>query len=421
MNLELYSYGATIELSQEEKEKNDLPLMIGGTSVKAGYIASKNFIIPENELDNIAKTLKEGIDGDGAYLLIDHGYQGAGFLTFKSVEKLVGKITDAFKTDNEVKYVARVEDEDLAKKIRRGLISSSSVGLRVLDAYCSICGRKYGDPECSHILGREYPEEKLDESVSQYLDDMGGVPKAALVGSNISGMEQSIVLYPAIKGATAKAFGADFSEETKKMIDEIESRKKTDENTDTNLDATDLIEKIEERLPNDLEYNCDEDIDEKELDSTEFIGKLSKIIESFNKDLLSSLNSEQHMDVDNDKLEEMTALMEQLKTENENIKNELETAKQVIAKYKEEEEKRHQKWRENTVSELASLRKEKGLPEKDYSNLSDDVLTNELELLSNLSISGTHGMVGKDADEIAKEEKEKEKELWRERIFGRKR
>jgi len=73
------SFISKIEMEEKHKNSTDLPLPVHGLSVRAGYIKNKQFIIREQELPNIAKTLREGVDGTGAYILKDHGYQGGGF------------------------------------------------------------------------------------------------------------------------------------------------------------------------------------------------------------------------------------------------------------------------------------------------------------------------------------------------------
>jgi len=234
-----FSYGAsTIELDDSDRSTDTLPLQIKGMSVRHGYIKSNHVIIPNKELSNIARTLKHGIDGTGAYILKDHGYK-TGIMGIKSIDNLIGKISNAFVRDeSEVRYTGRIEDEDISTKIRKNLVSSSSVGLKVERIYCSICGLDYGDPECNHRIGREYPDECLHESVAEYLDDMNGVPKAALVGEDITAKEQSIVLFPAVEGATMKQFN--FSEESQKLIEEVEASK-----IDPELDETKIIQALE--------------------------------------------------------------------------------------------------------------------------------------------------------------------------------
>jgi hypothetical protein len=230
-NIEL-SYFTTIEFSgepdEEKEDENVLPLSVNGISVKKGYIKNKNFIITQSETENIAKTLKNGMDGKGAYILKDHGFKSGGgfFGGLKSVDNLIGRINNAEEKDGVVTYEGELSaDEELARKVKSGLVSASSVGLRAKDVYCSICGNPYG--KCGHFLGEEYPEENLHESVEEFLEEMGGVPVAALVGKNMVAIEQSIVLFPAIKEATVGAsMGMDFSDDTDEFIKKTEEDKR---------------------------------------------------------------------------------------------------------------------------------------------------------------------------------------------------
>jgi len=249
MILEL-SYKNIIEFSGDA-ESTELPLIVGGMSVRSGFIENKNFIIPDRELDNIAKTLKKGVDGLGAYILKDHGYEG-GLGSPKSVDKLVGRVKDAKVVENTVVYSGEIGDEELAEKIRSKMVTTSSVGLHVRKLYCSICNEPYG--ECMHRLGEIYEDESLSKWAAPYESEMGGV-RAAIVGADIEGREQSIVLFPAIPGAS---IGADFSEKSIQMIEEIENKKVEVDGDETDGDYTleDLVnvviaekdEKIKELL-----------------------------------------------------------------------------------------------------------------------------------------------------------------------------
>lgn len=74
-------------------------------------------------------------------------------------EEPLGRIFDAaFIPESQVVRVwAYVSDEDTIQKIKDGRYSTVSIGARVSDARCSICGNDYFDYEgCSHWAGREY-------------------------------------------------------------------------------------------------------------------------------------------------------------------------------------------------------------------------------------------------------------------------
>jgi hypothetical protein len=212
------------ELAEESKKDDEtLPLFIKGKSVNSGYIKNKNFYIPDDELDNITNTLKNGLDGSGAYILKDHGYKS--IMGAKSVDLLVGKVSSAVKDGRNVFYKGRIEDADLANKMRKGLVSTSSVALRAKEAFCSICGREYGHPECVHFLGHEYHDEGFHSSFKQYLPDFENKPIATIIGKGIEALEQSIVLFPAIGTATAIPM-FDFTEGTEEFVNSVEEIKK---------------------------------------------------------------------------------------------------------------------------------------------------------------------------------------------------
>lgn len=173
---------------------------VGGTSVTAGYIESKHFILPRKELKNIARTLK------GSYLLIDHS---------KSVKDAIGKVDKTTVFENSVTYEATLTDSEIADKIKSGILKNSSIGLHVELLRCSICGAEYGT--CYHMLGQEY-ESTIPEA-SEYLN--GNI--CAIYGSNIRAREQSIVLFPAIQGASIKPMN--FDDSTEALILKTEAEK----------------------------------------------------------------------------------------------------------------------------------------------------------------------------------------------------
>lgn len=405
------SYDAQIDFDGDAGS-TDIPLLVKGMSCKAGYIKGKNFIIPDEELDNIAATLKRGIDGFGAYILKDHGYEG-GLGAPKSVDKLVGRITDAQKRGRTVNYQGRIEEPDIAAKIRNKLITTSSVGLKVNKMFCSICGREYGDEECTHRLGKEYADEGLHKIAKKYLDEMGGKPLAAIVGAEMEGREQAIVLFPAISGAS---IGLNFSEDLEKYIDDAEKLKT--ENLGTK-------------------------VGEKSMDEDEIILKLGQIIEGFNKDSPKEYY-EQTMSEEFDlkKLtEEMTDLkvanktlsdekgaldiknkelqdeVKNLTTERDDLSSKLDTAKEVIKTYKDTDEQRLAEERAVLVKELTDLREKLKLPGKDYSKASLDVVVDALETLKSLpATGGGQGHVGQ--DNLDKQNLETKEDV-REVIFGK--
>ena len=416
MNIDL-SYIVPIELSDKEDPNIDpysIPLNIGGMSVKHGYVKSKHIIVPKKELANIVKTLKEGVDGIEAYILKDHGYKGdAMFAPMKSVDLLVGRITGAThkKDEGKVFYTGRIEDKDTAFKLRRKLVTSSSAGLSAKSAYCSICGKEFGDESCNHIMGKQYPDEKLHESVEEYLGEMEGVPTAALVPRNLIAREQSIVLFPAIEGATATPMGLNFSQESEKFIDQIEKEKESRLKM-KDLDASELVNSLEKVLKG-------ESIIEKlSLDSTEIIEKLEKL-EGFNKDSLKQLSSEINMsEVEVQLKAQLDAITKELTDSKKEIndgKEREKTKDEIIVKYKKDEEARHAEWRRATEKEAADLRKERSFAEKDFSKISDEVLLSEVSLLKEISVANKlQGQAGglSEAEEHAKAKADLKKKIF---------
>jgi len=219
--IELIFNANQIELSESDKKIDMLPLMIKGLALKSGFIKSKNFYILDSELDNITNSLKIGLDGSGAYILKNHGVQT---LTGqdKNTDSLVGKITDSKRTGKSVTYSGRIEDADIATKIRKGLVNSSSIGLSVGSAYCSVCGKEYGSADCNHRLGELYPDEGLAPEFKQLSQELGG-ERAVIVGKDVGAKELSIVLFPAIPGASAHPMSMSFDENTEKLITEVEA------------------------------------------------------------------------------------------------------------------------------------------------------------------------------------------------------
>ena len=262
-------FGANTFELDESKNDNSLPLFIKGKSVNAGLIKSKNFYLPDEELENIATSLKTGLDGSGAYILKDHGYKSA--LSAKSVDLLVGKVTEAIKSGRDVLYKGRIEDEDLATKMRKGLVSASSVSLNVKNALCSICGREYGHPDCAHLLGKEYPEEGLFGDFKKYQSDFENKPVAAIVGRGIGASEQSIVLFPAVKGASAFPM-FDFSDTTEQFVYEVEQMKQLSKFNDAELfeRSNEIITELDKIIESEKSKFTLENIKEY-LEGTEYI------------------------------------------------------------------------------------------------------------------------------------------------------
>ena len=392
-----------------------LPLKVKGKSMHAGYIKNKHVIIPMSELDNIITTLKNGVDGNGAYILKDHGYKG-GLFSPKSVDLIVGRISKAWKEAKNVFYEGRIEDEDMANKIRKKLVSASSIGVNFGQMHCSICGREYGHPDCLHMLGKEYPDEGLHDIAKDCLDEMEGIPIAAVVASGIEALEQSIVLFPAIEGANIQEnMFLSFGEETNQLIDEIENKKQSllDDETILNLDYDEILIKTAnfiETFNNNLQLNNIRDFKmDEEFNFEKLTGELTDL--KADKKLLEATVTNLTADV-NAKATEILTLKDSVATKDDEIK----TLKEVVQNYKVADEKRLKEEKDALVNTLTQMRKDKKLSDKDYSKSSMDSLKTELEILSEFKQS-TQGSVADDnsPDEIKVLEA---KEDIREMIFG---
>ena len=374
-----------------DSNNTDLPLYVKGMSCKAGYIANKHFIIPDSELDNIAKTLKKGNDGYGAYILKDHGFQSVPWI--KSVDKLVGRVTDAQKQGRVVNYQGRIEDSDMATKIRKKLVTTTSVGLKVNKMFCSICGREYGHEQCTHRLGKEYSEEGLHKIAKKYLKEMGGKPLAAIMGAEIEGREQAIVLFPAIPGSSV---GLNFSEELEKYIDDAEKLKKEVPETkvvENSMEESEIIAKLEqinEGFNRHLSQEYREQTMSEEFDVTKLTGEMADL-KVANKTLSGEKDA---LDVEVKSLQDE---VEKLTTERDDLSSKLDTAKEINQTYMDADEKRLSEEKSLLVKELTELRKELEFSEKDYSDASLDVIMDALETLKSLpTTGGGQGHVGKD-------------------------
>ena len=382
-----FTLGSIMEFSEEDG--TTLPLKVKGKSMHAGYIAIKHIILPISELDNIVTTLKNGVDGNGAYILKDHGYKG-GLFSPKSVDLIVGRITDAYKEGREAFYKGRIEDEDMANKIRKKLVSASSIGVNIGQMNCSICGREYGHPDCTHMLGKEYPDEGLHDIAKNYLDEMGGIPKAAVVATGIEALEQSIVLFPAIEGSNIQeSMFLSFGEETNQFIDEIESKKQsllTDE-TVLDLDYDEILIKMAnfiETFNNNLSLNISSEIkmDENTFDFDKLTGELTdlKVDKKLLEASITSLKAEKsNLEAQlSNKDTEIVSLKDTVKAKDE----EITTLSEIVTEYTEAEEERLENERKTLVDTLKQMRKDKKLAEKDYSEISMDALKTEFEILS---------------------------------------
>jgi len=404
--------GATIDFTHDPEAEEALPLMIHGKSMHAGYIKSKGTILPYSELDNIVKTLKSGFDGTGAYILKDHGYKG-GLFSPKSVDLLVGKITDASHDGKTVSYQGRIEDADIARKIKTKLVTASSIGIHIGKFNCSMCGREFSDPECDHRIGKEYPDGELHDIAKDYLKDMDGVPTGAIVCSDIRALEQSLILFPAIEGANVSENGLfHFSEDISEYLIKLDSEKE-------GINNPDLGKSGETFNKQEGSVIADRTMDEKTFDFDKVMGEITdlktdkKLLEANVTTLETEKGSlETEMTVKDDKISDLNADI---------VAKDLtiSTQKELIDGYKADETTRTEAEVNTLVEGLVALRVEKGLATKDYSESTLDMLKNEFELISEFKASTIPaGSVANenDPDSIAKKTLEAKEDL-REMIF----
>jgi len=344
-----------IELSYEAEfsySEDTEPLLIRGIALNAGEIKSKKLIIPEEELDNLAETLKQGEDGRGAYFLVDHT---------KSVEKVIGRVTDAWREGNRVLFEAPVYDKDMAYKIRNRLVTMVSTGLEVQRQECSICGRDYLEGGCKHILGRVY-----DGQV------------ANIVARGIRGREISLVLFPADKNA-----GLQFA--LSRVLNDLEKRKKDllkgeEFNSQKDKENNKKNEKRESDVVELLELT------EEELSEHPFVQSL---IET------NAQNAEK---------------VKELEAEKEKLTAQVKELTEKVKAFEEAERARAEARHKTLIEKLLEKRKEAGLPEKkaeDYKNLSDEALEEMIEMVESLKSIPPKGRVDLSGDGQSKEEAKK--------------
>jgi chromosome segregation ATPase len=105
-----------------------------------------------------------------------------------------------------------------------------------------------------------------------------------------------------------------------------------------------------------------------------------------------------------------------LETSVSDMQAQLDTANQVITKYKDAEEIRQKEQRKTLVDEADALRVELELPERDYSKYTLETIMADIETLTSLPKTGGPAAIIKDEDAIASAEAERKEDL-RELIF----
>jgi hypothetical protein len=209
-------------------------------------------------------------------------------------------------------------------------------------------------------------------------------------------------LFPAIEGANAIPMGFNFDETTSNLIKDVETKKK-----ETPQETPTVVKIVE--------------------NSDQIIPQPTAIVEGFYREnasiIIEQTMSEQNkVELDTLKTEfaDFKKAYDTSKVEAErkvsDLNAQLETAKAVIGKFQETETQRLVVERSAKITELVSLRKEKGLPEKDYTKASEDVLMGDLETLRALKIASvSQGHAAVDDPTVVSAER---KEDIREVIFG---
>ncbi len=114
----ILTYNDLITLQDGDDDSITSGVRVKGVAFRSGVIANKGVFIPDGELENVTRTL------EGAPFLIDHSH---------SIRDVCGSVTSAWQENSLVKFKGEIVDEEIAEKIRRGLVNSVSVGLHVQD------------------------------------------------------------------------------------------------------------------------------------------------------------------------------------------------------------------------------------------------------------------------------------------------
>lgn len=123
-----------------EEESPDGPMMfIRGRAINATTTLN-NLTYPPAELHRAAPTL------EGRNVFKDHLY---------TTESVVGRVVTSVFKQNGIDYdAALMKSDPVVEKIELGLIDKVSIGAKVEDITCSLCGESVG--MCNHVVGREY-------------------------------------------------------------------------------------------------------------------------------------------------------------------------------------------------------------------------------------------------------------------------
>jgi hypothetical protein len=220
-------------------------------------------------------------------------------------------------------------------------------------------------------------------------------------------------LFPAIEGASV---GFNFSDDSQNFIEETESKRREAENEEETVtlgidlyskllvlaENIETFNKVENHIQ--VDNNMTEDFDFETL-----MGELATLKQS-NADLAEELKEIKEADSGVDALSQSVT----------DLSSELETAKAIIQKFTDADNKRKADELKAKVKSLKEMREALELPEKDYEGVSLEVLESEAELLKSFTKKEVKGLAADGVDPVSDEEKLAEaKEDVRELIFGR--
>lgn len=313
--------------SLKTNEEGDVQLngwAIHGGTKDDPYIVNDVFQVPQSEMRNCAKSLK------GAKLMKNHD-QG-------NVDAIIGRITTTKSSMDEeagrrgVKYSADlvVDDTGLAKKIEKGLIDATSIGFNFTPV-CSICGNEYFSKECTHVLG-------WDEDMTLITKDMNCI-------------ELSLVPFGADPHATVSS--SEFSQKikqefAKKKEDFIMSKNNTEANDtlhEENLELSQKVKDLEAQLAQ-AESTYSNDVEELKLAHQE---------------------------------RELT-----LAQEKEALENQINEMGEELAKFRAEEEKRHEAELNAKAEKLHELAKQLNVEDSLDEEMSESFMDKQIAMFERI-------------------------------------
>lgn len=168
-------------------------IFIRGTAIGEGVTRNLNEYLA-TELQSAAPTLAD------VPLQIDHGVK---------VSDNAGRVLVASfdPTSKSIEYIARLRRSktDAFEAVQHGDIDSVSIGARVNNVLCNICGESKLHGSCQHVVGREYEGEIATRiGVGLEFFELSITPFGAYQGANVAGVisQNSINLDDALASFT---------------------------------------------------------------------------------------------------------------------------------------------------------------------------------------------------------------------------